>query len=228
MWWKSIFKVPISLSLPRQNACGSKESLEPLSAVAPVGARIWSVDETTYLIDGIKHCCDQRPSSVCYQPFPPGSTELATTGEDFEGILTSDREEVLTTRKQLLPNKSLTHLERDFGNQPQFASNRDFSQVSDIFKLARLRFHRITGGQLSLEQLHLTSAIRVPTASCFGHSTADWMACGCERDSDNAFKKSIGQIGYLPVSSTGDARQYDAERALPGCASHALVTARSD
>lgn len=161
---ESLFKVPISQGSLAKMHQWFQESLEPsyqqwLKWVQEPGVRC--VDETTYLIDGIKHWLWVATSDqVCVLLLAPtrSSAELKQLlGEDFEGILTSDCFSAYNPQTATAKQKCLTHLERDLRalETSRFASNRDFSsRTSDILKSARLAHCDYHSGQLSLEQLH--------------------------------------------------------------------------
>lgn len=161
---ESIFKVPISQGSLAKMHKWFQESLEPSYQqwqqwVQEPGVRC--VDETTYLIDGIKHWLWVATSDqVCVLLLAPtrSSAELKQLlGEDFKGILTSDCFSAYNPQTATAKQKCLTHLERDLRalETSRFVSNRDFSsKVSEILKLARLAHRDYHFGALSLEQLH--------------------------------------------------------------------------
>ena len=118
------------------------------------------VDETTYLIDGIKHWLWVATSDqVCVLLLAPtrSSAELQQLlGEKFEGILTSDCFSAYNPQTATAKQKCLTHLERDLKalEPSRFAGNRDFSaRVTHLLTLARQASCDYHAGQLSLEQL---------------------------------------------------------------------------
>ncbi len=121
------------------------------------------VDETTYLIDGIKHWLWVATSDqVCVLMLAPtrSSAELQQLlGEKFEGILTSDCFSAYNPQIATAKQKCLTHLERDLKalDTSRFAANRDFSaRVTHVLTLARQASCDYHAGQLSLEQLQST------------------------------------------------------------------------
>ncbi len=138
-------------------------SLEPsyqqwLQWVQEPGVRC--VDETTYLIDGIKHWLWVATSDqACVLMLAPtrSAAELKQLlGENFEGILSSDCFSAYSPQPATAKQKCLTHLERELRalETSRFLGNRDFSTgVSDILKSARQASCDYHAGQLSLEQL---------------------------------------------------------------------------
>lgn len=163
---ESIFKVPISQGSLAKMHRWFQESLEPsyqqwLRWVQEPGVRC--VDETTYLIDGIKHWLWVATSDqVCVLTLAPtrSSAELQQLlGEKFEGILTSDCFSAYNPQAATAKQKCLTHLERDLKAlaTSRFAANRDFSaRVTHLLTLARQAHRDYHAGQLSLEQLQST------------------------------------------------------------------------
>jgi hypothetical protein len=161
---ESIFKVPMSQGSLAKMHQWFQASLEPsyqqwLKWVQEPGVRC--VDETTYLIDGIKHWLWVATSDqVCVLLLAPtrSAAELKQLlGENFEGILISDCFSAYNPQPATAKQKCLTHLERDLRalETSRFAGNRDFSsKVSDILKLARQAHRDYHSGQWSLEQLH--------------------------------------------------------------------------
>ena len=118
------------------------------------------VDETTYLIDGIKHWLWVATSDqVCVLLLAPtrSAAELQQLlGEKFEGILTSDCFSAYNPQTATAKQKCLTHLERDLKalEPSRNACNRDFSaRVTHLLTLARQASCDYHAGQLSLEQL---------------------------------------------------------------------------
>lgn len=160
---ESIFKVPISQGSLAKMHQWFQASLEPsyqqwLQWVQEPGVRC--VDETTYLIDGIKHWLWVATSDqACVLMLAPtrSAAELKQLlGENFEGILSSDCFSAYSPQPATAKQKCLTHLERELRalETSRFLGNRDFSAgVSDILKSARQAHRDYHAGQLSLEQL---------------------------------------------------------------------------
>jgi len=160
---EAIFKVPMSQGSLGKMHRWFQESLEPsyqqwLQWVQESGVRC--VDETTYLIDGIKHWLWVATSDqVCVLMLAPtrSAAELKQLlGESFEGILSSDCFSAYNPQTATAKQKCLTHLERDLKalETSRLAGNRDFSaRVTNLLTLARQAYQDYHAGHLSLEQL---------------------------------------------------------------------------
>lgn len=118
------------------------------------------MDETIYLVNGIKHWLWVATSDeVCALLLAPtrSAAELKQLlGEKFEGILSSDCFSSYNPQAATAKQKCLTHLERDLKalETSRFAENQEFAkQVEAILRAARQVHRDYHARKLSLEQL---------------------------------------------------------------------------
>ncbi len=217
-----------------------QESLEPsyqqwLAWVQQPGVRC--VDETIYLIDGIKHWLWVATSDqVCVLLLAPtrSAAELKQLlGENFAGILSSDCFSAYNPQTAAAKQKCLTHLERELTalETSRFVDNRDFSaQVSAILRTARQAHRDYHAGQLSLEHLQQQRGkVEAQLQSVLAHPPAKGWPADAQRLTNRLWKYWSDWFTFLTHPQVKPDNN-DAERALRPIVVHRKVSggARSD